>query len=133
MSITRLRRAAKRLVDDGPAGKELTAIWHAGEPMAVPIEFYREASRCCPALCSLPRFGRARPDDKVSWKVGQHDTDLSGWIVVWGASSSGVMRQLGARWSTCALWRLRTDVLQAQGSAFRSAAAEKNRKVCTWQ
>jgi len=45
MSITRLRRAAKRLVDDGPAGKELTAIWHAGEPMAVPIEFYPEVPR----------------------------------------------------------------------------------------
>ncbi len=43
------------------------------------------------------------------------------------------MRHLGAPWSTCALWRLGSDMLAAQGEAFRIAAEESNRKVCKGQ
>lgn len=37
------RRAAQRLADDGLLGDRLTVIWHAGEPLAMPIGFYDEA------------------------------------------------------------------------------------------
>jgi uncharacterized protein len=43
MSLDTVRRAAERLRDDGLAGPELTVVWHAGEPLAMPIEFYDEA------------------------------------------------------------------------------------------
>lgn len=43
MSIETVRLAAQRLVDDGLAGPELTVVWHAGEPLAMPIAFYRQA------------------------------------------------------------------------------------------
>ncbi len=43
MSIDTLRHAAQRLVDDGLAGRELTVVWHAGEPLVMPIDFYRQA------------------------------------------------------------------------------------------
>ena len=84
-------------------------------------------------IASLPRFGRARPEDKVSWKVGKAGEDLSGWIALWGPSSTGTMRHLAAPWSTCALWRLGTEVLMAQDSETRQAKDPKNREVCQWQ
>ena len=37
------RLAAQRLVDDGLAGRELSVVWHAGEPLAMPIDFYQQA------------------------------------------------------------------------------------------
>jgi uncharacterized protein len=37
------RRAAQRLVEDGLLGERLTVIWHAGEPLAMPIGFYDES------------------------------------------------------------------------------------------
>lgn len=43
MSLDTVRHAAKRLRDDGLAGPELTVVWHAGEPLAMPIAFYDEA------------------------------------------------------------------------------------------
>jgi uncharacterized protein len=43
MSMDTLRLAVQRLRDDGLAGAELTLVWHAGEPLAVPIDFYRQA------------------------------------------------------------------------------------------
>jgi len=43
MSIATMRRAAERLRDDGLAGPELTVVWHAGEPLAMPRGFYDEA------------------------------------------------------------------------------------------
>jgi uncharacterized protein len=44
MSIATIRRAAERLRDDALVGPELTVVWHAGEPLAVPISFYDEAA-----------------------------------------------------------------------------------------
>jgi uncharacterized protein len=43
MSMDTVRLAAQRLLDDGLAGDEVTVIWHAGEPLAVPLDFYRQA------------------------------------------------------------------------------------------
>lgn len=43
MSIDTVRRAAQRLRDDGLAGPELTVVWHAGEPLVMPVSFYEEA------------------------------------------------------------------------------------------
>jgi len=43
MSIATVQRAAERLRDDGLVGPELTVVWHAGEPLAMPIAFYDEA------------------------------------------------------------------------------------------
>jgi uncharacterized protein len=43
MSVATVRRAAERLRDDDLAGAELTVVWHAGEPLTVPVAFYDEA------------------------------------------------------------------------------------------
>ena len=43
MAMSTVRRAAERLRDDGLAGAELTVVWHAGEPLAMPLSFYDEA------------------------------------------------------------------------------------------
>jgi len=43
MSIDTVRYAAKRLLDDGLVGPALTIVWHAGEPLTAPIEFFDEA------------------------------------------------------------------------------------------
>ena len=44
MSIATVKRAAERLRDDGLAGPELSVVWHAGEPLAMPLAFYEEAA-----------------------------------------------------------------------------------------
>jgi hypothetical protein len=43
------------------------------------------------------------------------------------------LRHVAAPWSTCALWRLGSEILQSQAKEYRVAADEKNRKVCDWQ
>lgn len=43
MSMDTVRLAASRLRDDGLAGPELTVVWHAGEPLVLPREFYAAA------------------------------------------------------------------------------------------
>jgi uncharacterized protein len=43
MALNTVRQAAQRLLDDGLAGEQLTVVWHAGEPLAMPIDFYRQA------------------------------------------------------------------------------------------
>lgn len=43
MSIETVRLAARRLVDDGLVGEQLTVVWHAGEPLVVPPSFYEQA------------------------------------------------------------------------------------------
>ena len=84
-------------------------------------------------IASLPRFGRVTPRAPVSWKVGQADTELAGWIVAWSPSSTGVLRHVAAPWSTCALWRLGSEILKEQAEPQREAADAKNREVCDWQ
>ncbi len=43
MSLSTVRQAVQRLADDGLLGPSLTVVWHAGEPLAMPIEFYEAA------------------------------------------------------------------------------------------
>ena len=43
MSLTTVRAAARRLREDGLLGAQLTVVWHAGEPLAMPVAFYAEA------------------------------------------------------------------------------------------
>lgn len=43
MSLQTVRQAAQRLLDDGLLGPELTVVWHAGEPLTVPIAWYEQA------------------------------------------------------------------------------------------
>jgi uncharacterized protein len=43
MKMSTVRRAAERLRDDGLLGPEITVVWHAGEPLTMPREFYDEA------------------------------------------------------------------------------------------
>jgi uncharacterized protein len=43
MPMAVVQQAVQRLVDDGLLGDQLTVLWHAGEPLAVPPAFYDEA------------------------------------------------------------------------------------------
>ena len=43
MPLAVVQHAVQRLVDDGLLGDQLTVIWHAGEPLAVPPAFYEDA------------------------------------------------------------------------------------------
>jgi uncharacterized protein len=43
MALGTVRQAAQRLLDDGLAGAQLTVVWHAGEPLVMPVAFYRQA------------------------------------------------------------------------------------------
>jgi energy-coupling factor transporter ATP-binding protein EcfA2 len=83
-------------------------------------------------IASLPRFGRVTPGEKVVWRVGKSGSDLAGWIAAWSPTSTGTLRHVAAPWSTCALWRLGSEILQAQDAQYRVAADDSNRKVCDW-
>jgi len=43
MSLATMRRAAERLLADGLVGDRLTAVWHAGEPLTLPVSYYEAA------------------------------------------------------------------------------------------
>lgn len=43
MALGTVRQAAQRLLDDGLAGEQLTVVWHVGEPLVMPVEFYHQA------------------------------------------------------------------------------------------
>lgn len=43
MGLATVRAAARRLREDGLLGDSLTVVWHAGEPLAMPIAFYEKA------------------------------------------------------------------------------------------
>lgn len=43
MELATVRHAAERLRDDQLLGETLTVVWHAGEPLAMPIGFYEDA------------------------------------------------------------------------------------------
>ncbi len=42
MSMETVRLAAQRLVDDGLVGESLTVVWHAGEPLVLPPDYYEQ-------------------------------------------------------------------------------------------
>jgi len=43
MSISVLRRTFERVIAAGLIGEKLSIVWHAGEPLALPLSFYEEA------------------------------------------------------------------------------------------
>jgi uncharacterized protein len=43
MSMATVRQAALRLREDGLAPARLTVVWHAGEPLSLPVAYYDEA------------------------------------------------------------------------------------------
>lgn len=43
MPMAVVQQAVQGLVDDGLLGDRLTVVWHAGEPLAMPLAFYDEA------------------------------------------------------------------------------------------
>ena len=43
MSLATVRHAAERLLEDELVGEQLTVVWHAGEPLAMPVAWYDEA------------------------------------------------------------------------------------------
>jgi uncharacterized protein len=43
MSLATIRRAAERLLDDDLVGAQLTVVWHAGEPLTLPVAYYDAA------------------------------------------------------------------------------------------
>lgn len=45
MSLDTVAAAFKRVFESGWYGRELTVAWHAGEPLAAGISFYKEATR----------------------------------------------------------------------------------------
>ena len=42
ISVDTVLKAVQRIVDENLIDKEFSIVWHAGEPLSVPIEFYRE-------------------------------------------------------------------------------------------
>ncbi|MCZ6513562.1 MAG: GRRM system radical SAM/SPASM domain protein [Nitrospinae bacterium] len=43
MSLETLKKIAERLHESDLLGQRLTVVWHAGEPLTLPIEYYEEA------------------------------------------------------------------------------------------
>jgi len=43
MGVDTVRLAAQRLRDDGLCDSHLTVVWHAGEPLAMPVAWYEDA------------------------------------------------------------------------------------------
>jgi uncharacterized protein len=43
MDLDTVRMAARRLREDCLVGEELSVVWHAGEPLAVPVAWYEQA------------------------------------------------------------------------------------------
>jgi len=53
MTISVLKQALERVVTDELLGESLSIVWHAGEPLALPISFYEEAFEAIASL-SIP-------------------------------------------------------------------------------
>lgn len=54
MAISVFRQAIERLISEGLIGERLSIVWHAGEPLALPISFYHEAFATL-SLLHIPR------------------------------------------------------------------------------
>ncbi len=69
MSLDTLRVIVSNVLRSACLGSELTIIWHAGEPLVVPIEFYEEAMALVRAL--------ALPNLKVTHSIQTNGTLIS--------------------------------------------------------
>jgi uncharacterized protein len=54
MTLETVARIADFVADAETSSDKLTAVWHAGEPLAVPIEFYEEAFAILKSRCAKP-------------------------------------------------------------------------------
>ena len=45
MSLEVLHKTLDRVFESGLVGGQLSVVWHAGEPLAVPLAYYEEAFR----------------------------------------------------------------------------------------
>ena len=54
MPLAVLEQALKKVFASGLVGKELSIVWHAGEPLALPVLFYEQAFQAFESL-SIPR------------------------------------------------------------------------------
>ncbi|HEX8146926.1 MAG TPA: cyclophane-forming radical SAM/SPASM peptide maturase GrrM/OscB [Pyrinomonadaceae bacterium] len=50
MPVSTLVRAVEEVFAGGMAGERLSIVWHAGEPLALPVSYYEEAFRTIAAL-----------------------------------------------------------------------------------
>lgn len=70
MPLEAVRASVRFLRSAGLIGPELTVVWHAGEPLVMPIDFYREAIEICAA--------EAGGDSRVTHSFQTNGTLLSG-------------------------------------------------------
>ena len=67
MSLATVRHAAERLLEDELVGEQLTVVWHAGEPLAMPVAWYDEA------WCALIKRHQIRIGVSVDGPADLHD------------------------------------------------------------
>lgn len=51
MALGTVAHIAARVIGDGWSSRDLTVIWHSGEPLVVPVDWYREAFEIFDAYC----------------------------------------------------------------------------------
>src|SRR5215217_1556233 len=51
LSVNVLKRVVESVFAAGMIGERLSLVWHAGEPLALPVDFYRQAFQ---AIDTLP-------------------------------------------------------------------------------
>lgn len=50
LSLDTLASVLKSVFESGKVGEQLTVLWHAGEPLVVPVSYYRKAVSLCDEL-----------------------------------------------------------------------------------
>lgn len=82
-------------------------------------------------VASLPRFTRVKSGAALQWWVGASDGELAGWVAALGPDNNGQLRHIAAPWSTCALWRLGSEVLAQQPGQGGTVPGGRDDKVCS--
>jgi len=59
MSISTFKQTIERLLADGLIGERLSIVWHAGEPLALPLSFYKEAFETLSSLVDPGKIGHS--------------------------------------------------------------------------
>jgi uncharacterized protein len=53
MSLDTIRATFRRVFESSYAGQQITVIWHAGEPLVLPVSYYEAAFKAIEHLCPL--------------------------------------------------------------------------------
>lgn len=53
MSLDTIRATFRRVFESSYAGQQITVIWHAGEPLVLPVSYYETAFQAIEHLCPL--------------------------------------------------------------------------------